>query len=249
MKMRWLVFAALAALSVTGAARAESTAPWFDDQKLLEQTEADVQSGGIMAVERHRVDLEHALANAKHSIEMAHDAGFYLTTGPADTIAAMLEASKAGKSASAVANPYELIALYLGSYYDETGRAEEALRVLDAGLTISPLSIRRPALVSERGAALNALKRFDESLANYDEGLKASNLDSDMKARFERGRGYALTELGRLDEAEAAYRDSLNDAPGNATAENELKYIARLKAGAKPAPGGLAPLQQPKPQP
>jgi tetratricopeptide (TPR) repeat protein len=244
MTMRVFAFAALAALGMVTAAHADSATPWFDDQKLIEQTEADVQSGGIMAVERHRDDLEHALANAKPSIELAHQAGFYLTTGPADTIAAMMEASKSGKSATAVANPYELISLYLGSYYDETGRSEDALRVLDAGLAISPLSVRRPALIAERGAALNALKRFDQSLADYDEGLKTAGLDADMKARFERGRGYALTELGRLDEAETAYNDSLRDAPGNAGAQNELKYIARLKAGAKPAPGGLAPLQK-----
>ena len=52
-----------------------------------------------------------------------------------------------------------------------------------------------------------------------------------------RNRGYALTELRRLDEAQAAYEASLTLDPANALAENELRYIASLKAGAAPTKG------------
>ena len=45
-----------------------------------------------------------------------------------------------------------------------------------------------------------------------------------------RGRGLALTELKRLDEAEAAYRDALALEPGNALATSELQYIAGASA-------------------
>jgi cytochrome c-type biogenesis protein CcmH/NrfG len=63
-----------------------------------------------------------------------------------------------------------------------------------------------------------------------------------------RKKGYALTELGRLDDAEVAYRDSLRSQPGNPVAENELAYIAHLKSGSqKPSQGSMLTVQPDKP--
>jgi Flp pilus assembly protein TadD len=61
-----------------------------------------------------------------------------------------------------------------------------------------------------------------------------------------RGRGFVLTELGRLDEAEAAYRESLKIEPDSERAKNELQYIARLKAGGPSAPYALGLTPPPK---
>lgn len=246
--MRFLMLAVVALLSVATAAKADSAAPWVDDQKLIDQVMQDVQAGGVMAVERRRDEMEKALANAKHTTELASAAGFRLTDGPSDTLLAMMSASHDGKSATAIPNPYPMMALALGSYYNETGRSEDALRALDTGIAVAPMAAMRPVLVVERGNALASLKRFDQVLANGDEGLKIPGLDPKIRAHLQRERGYALTELSRLDEAEAAYSDSLKDDPGNQTAEHELQYVARLKAGAKPAPGAgqLAPLQKPQ---
>jgi len=96
-----------------------------------------------------------------------------------------------------------------------------------------------PYVISERGAALNSLKRWDDALADYDDGLKIAGMKDADRARLYRGRGFALTELGRLDDAEAAYNDSLKLAPGNAGALNELKYIASLRAGGPKTPTTL----------
>jgi len=53
---------------------------------------------------------------------------------------------------------------------------------------------------------------------------------------------FVLVELGRLDEAEAALGDSLVAQPNNSLAQNELRYIARLRAsGAPTAPAALLP--------
>lgn len=64
-----------------------------------------------------------------------------------------------------------------------------------------------------------------------------------MRAHLQRGRGFALTELGRLDEAEAAYNEALKIDPNDDRAKHELEYIAHLKAGGSPTEGGLAPVQ------
>jgi tetratricopeptide (TPR) repeat protein len=160
---------------------------------------------------------------------------------------------KAGKAVHVVAvdNPYPAIGFYLGSYYNETDKFDDAVRVLDEGLASSGMKglglsvgAHDAALLSEKGAALVGLKRWPDALASYDAALKIDDLDDAMRAHVLRGRGYALTELNRLDEAEQAYNDSLKYEPGNARARSELRYIAGLRAGSQPiASSGLAPLQ------
>jgi len=227
-------FAALAAGICVAPAFADDAMPWLEDTALLRQTQSDVTAEGLKSVEAHAGALEKALAGAPHSIELARAAGFVLTDGSADTLLALMTAatSKAHNgSVQAIADPYPLIGLYLGSYYDEIGRKEDGLRALDAGLAISALSSTRPMLIIERGAALNGLHRSADALADYEDGLKISGVDNQFRAAMMRGRGFALTEMNRLDEAEAAYRDSLKADPGNASAENELRYIAKLRGG------------------
>jgi tetratricopeptide (TPR) repeat protein len=250
MKSRARALAAVALCLCAAPVFADSATPWSDDETLIKQVMQDVQTNGVMAIDRRRSDMEQALAGAKHSTELAAAAGYVLTDGLGDTLTALAAASKAGKTATAVANPYPMIALALGSYYNETVRTDDALRVLEIGIALDPLAETTQALYIERGNALVVVKRFDAALANGDEALKLTSLDPRVKAHVQRERGYALTELGRLDEAVAAYNDSLKDDPGNATAQRELAYIAQLKTGAKPTPsGGLVPLQQPKTQP
>jgi tetratricopeptide (TPR) repeat protein len=234
-----------------------SAAPWVDDLALINQTRADVQARGIMALADHRERLEKALAGGKHSEELAAAArptSYVLTEGPADSLVAMMLAAtdkpKDATSVVAVEDPYPAISFYLASYYDEMGKPEEALRVLDLGLTFSTLpdmdtGETRGLILVERGAALEALHRWQDVLQNEDRGLKMEDLDNHVKAAFYRGRGYALTELNQLDDAEAAYEQSLNLDPGNKLAEGELKYIDGLKSGApRAAPGTLTKVQR-----
>jgi tetratricopeptide (TPR) repeat protein len=103
-----------------------------------------------------------------------------------------------------------------------------------------------PYLTSERGAALLALKQWPDALANYEKGLGISPLPDSARALLLRGRGFSLTELGRLDDAEKSYRDSLIAEPNNARALAELNYIARIRAGGAPTASGLLTV---KPQP
>ncbi|MDE2134201.1 MAG: tetratricopeptide repeat protein [Alphaproteobacteria bacterium] len=253
-----IVLAAFIAIGLALPAHADTTPaptaeqPWVKAQTLLDATLSDLSKGGIMAVAAHVSDLEQALAEAPQAIAAGHaETGTItvLTDGPTDTLialsAAAADKNAAGRQTVAVNNPYPPISLYLGSYYNEIGKPEEALRVLDAGLKLYGMrgvfgvGAHRPLLISERGAALASLKRWPEALANYDEGLALTGIDDRDRARLYRGRGFALTELGRLDEAEQAYRDSLKLDPDSKIAEGELDYIARLRAGGAKEPGGI----------
>lgn len=227
----------------TGAALVAAR-PWEAAQALVKVTEADIDKDGIVGVKSHVPDLEAVLSSAKSSPESANeDKGtvYVLTDGDAETLMALAAATAknspvAGRKVVAVQNPYPIAGLYLGSYYDEIGRPEDAIRVIDEGMNSAPitgvdLGEHEPVLIAERGAALTALKRWPEALADYERGLAISNLPPRAEAILLRGRGFALTELGRLDEAEKSYRDSLTYEPGNARAHSELEYIARLRAG------------------
>ena len=218
--------------------------PWEKAQAVLRSTEADLRTGGIMAVQPHLADLEQALGDANQSFApraLSGDTAYVLADGPSETLLALSAAAgeKNLRKTVAVQNPYPAMSLYLGSYYDEIGKPDEALRVLDFGLSLTAvkgeaLGAHQPFLFAERGAALSALKRWPDMLADYEEGLKLPDLKEANRARLLRGRGFALTQLGRLDDAEKSYRDSLISEPGNALAQHELQYIAGLRAGAPP---------------
>jgi tetratricopeptide (TPR) repeat protein len=258
--MRTFLAAAALVIGLTNPAAAQSDAtagppsaqPWEADQALLKDTEGAVSNGGVSAVGPRVPQLEKALAGAQLTYTIG-DTAYILTDGSAEALVAiaMVSENKSGgpKKAVAVDNPYPLIALYLGSYYDETGKFDDAVRVLDLGLSRSAgsgidLGESRPLLLIERGEALGALKRWIDALADFDDGLKIDGMADKLRAHMYRGRGFVLTELGRLDDAEASYNESLKLEPDNATAEHELKYIAGLKSGGAATKPALAPLNK-----
>ena len=243
-----LMLALLTALTVlTGAAVAAPT-QWEKDSALASEVFTSVQRGGILAVRPYAGAIKAALSGGKKLFPgpIKRDGGLLvLADGPAEEAAVLSGLkTKAGGDVTALANPYPPMAFVLGSYYIETGKFKEAISALDAGLALSPLPKARlgetvPSLISERGSALTQLKKFKEAIANYDMGLALSGVDAKARARLYRGKGFALTELGRLDEAEAAYKASLKLEPGNPIAKNELAYIAGLRKGAPPSAGVL----------
>ena len=254
------VFApAVAADTGSAASPASATAaehPWEKAQAVLDATNADVANGGLFAAIRaHLTDLEQALAGADAAFA-ATDSGtgpiYVLTDGPTDTLVSPVAAAAAhdknpgtkGRETVAVNNPYPPISLYIGSYYNEIGRFADALPVLDKGLALYTThgiesGVHQPNLTSERAVALARLNRFPEALAAYESGLKLTGIDDRGLARMHRGRGYVLTEMGRLDEAEAAYLESLKLEPDNKIAKGELEYIASLRAGGSSVPGSI----------
>ncbi len=219
--------------------------PWQRAQAVVTATQSDIARNGIRGIGPHVPALEEALTQADHPFgAMPPENGdrIVLADGQAETLGALLigGAAKDGRKTVAMVNPYPRISFYLGSWYNEIGKPGDALRVLDAGLALpvpvpgSTLGETRPHIIGEKGIALVSLKRWPEALAAYESGLALKSLDNMTKALLLRGRGFALTELGRLDDAEQSYRDSLTAEPNNARALQELSYIARIRAGGAP---------------
>lgn len=107
---------------------------------------------------------------------------------------------------------------------------DSALAFLDKATILSPYWADPFA---ERGYLFNQLGRPQEGLASYQRALElVERFPSNAYARalVLRGLGYTHIELGDLDRAEAAYRQSLEVEPGNALAMKELEYIAQRRA-------------------
>src|SRR5262245_49558540 len=264
---RLIAVAVLAAFALAGAActtpsgmqaSAVSTQPggagrpWDKAGAIARATDADISKGGLRAIRTHVADLEDALAHANEGYSAASASTnpvYVLTDGPAEAVAALLLAQKSnaapGVQTVAIPNPYPIVSFFLGTYYNDIGMPEDALRVLDAGLALptpimgSDMGQTRPLILGERGVALAALKRWDDSLASYDRALAIRGLVNEQKGVLLRGRGFALIELNRLNEAEQAFRESLVAEPNNPRARNELTYIEQLRAGGPRAPTGL----------
>jgi Flp pilus assembly protein TadD len=245
--LKHILAGALLALGfVLYPAAAETAAnphPWEKAQTLLNTVMQDFSRKGFGGLSGHVAEVEAALTEADtafHQPVPPEGPVTVLTDGPGEALAALAAAAAdkdpalKGRKTVAVENPYPMLALALGSYYNETGRYADAERVLAKGMTlfaVPGLGEMMPGLASEHAMALARLGRLDEALAAYDAALKLAAVKDTDRARLQRGRGYVLTELNRLDEAEAAYAQSLKLEPGNPIALHELAYIAGLRQG------------------
>jgi tetratricopeptide (TPR) repeat protein len=201
----------------------------------------DIGANGLMAASHHLAQLRQVMADMPEPFEAASERGDQeiVRTASLEDCAAFATAYLGAGGAKRVAcqgNPYPTAGFYLGSYFNEIGQPDQALAALDQALAAAP---NVPLVLAERNAALIALQRWDDVLAGADRGLAQRQLSARDHALMLRNRGYALTELKRLDEAQQAYEQSLTFEPGNTLAQNELTYIAGLKAGAAPEQGAI----------
>jgi len=224
---------------------------WMQAQGVAQATGADVANNrnNLLVIESHVGDLEKALAEGAVPAPPAADGkAVILTDGPGETLFAMAEAAAKKQNAVAERNPYPDVTLYLALYYNEVRRYDDALRVIEAGLKLArtpDMGEHLPTLFTERATAYAGLKRFDAALASCEAGLTLVATKNADRARIQRCRGFDLTELGRLDEAEAAYNESLKLEPDDPLAKQELGYIARLRAGNPKAPADQITVQPP----
>lgn len=214
------------------------------------------QRRGFAGLNSHLGRLRRAMNRAPASypvIEQVGDTWIVRSNDMAEGLMLSIMASAAAQESttggrvnvSTQPNVYPMIALLLGSAAVEQQKYSEALTWLDRGLAMQP---RQWQLLAERISALHGLQRWEEGLKAADEALASGDMLIGMhSAPFHRKRGFSLVELGRLDEAQAAYEESLKSEPDNATALGELEYIRGLRQGATPTPGQLIVPPAPSP--
>lgn len=208
----------------------------------------DFQAKGFAGLKRHLPRLRQALEGAPASYPLIEGKGrewIMRSNDLSDMLLLMDMTSEAAQREGVEAarvdrrpNVYPMIAFVLGSEAVEHKRLDEAIGYLDRGLAMQPGNW---LLVVEKSAALQGQHRWADALALIDGTLAhADAMVLANAAPLHRNRGFSLIELGRLDEAKAAYEKSLEVEPGNKLALRELEYIRGLKAGGPTAPMELA---------
>ena len=217
------------------------TAAEAEDLALYDEAMGDFQARGFSGLEANLPKLRRALERAPEHypvVEQSGDRWIVRAEDTADALMLSIMATAAANKASPGGQPrvdtqrnvYPLIALVLGSMEVERRNYQGGIDYLDRGLALQPMNWM---LLSEKLSALHGLGRWEDALKAADDALASGDLLISTHAdHFHRKRGFALIELGRLDEALAAYEESLKSDPDNPVARQEIDYIRGLQAGA-----------------
>ena len=168
---------------------------------------------------------------------------YYCASNQVETLFYLLKATK-DRQDTVVLPPTWADSLFLRGYIlIEQQRHAEARAALQQAVELSPSNSQYlgelAQLLARTGEAERALELFAQAKAAAE--FSAPEQKAFHLARALRGQGYALIELQRYDEAEAAYRTVLASQPNNRLAQDQLRYIAmqrvaKLRDSAVPKP-------------
>ncbi len=134
--------------------------------------------------------------------------------------------------------PYARLDFIIGWLYFEADKRDVALGWYERGLKNDP---HHAMLASEYANTLSQLGRSADALAFTDQFLAVNgDLEDHAHALMLRRRGYALGDLGRYDEALAAYQESLKYEPDSDAAKREMTWDRQQMAAGKSAPAAPA---------
>jgi Flp pilus assembly protein TadD len=118
-----------------------------------------------------------------------------------------------------------VVALHAARALEAAGERDRARDVLANAVTTSPKS---PIFRLELGMLLQRGPSTKEAaLATFEEGVALVPEDGDLQL----ARGMALNELGRIAEAEVAYRSTLRVLPKSLVARNNLAWLLAQRGG------------------
>ncbi len=130
-------------------------------------------------------------------------------------------------------NAYPRACYYLGYVCIQAQQYEKAISILNTGHTLEPTN---PRFVFEKAYAYLGLENYERAVALYDKVRKVTAYVTGLdKARALRGKGSVLVELGKLNDAEDAFQESLKYDPNSEVARDELVYIKELCQGGIPS--------------
>lgn len=150
---------------------------------------------------------------------------------PVETVAEMAAAAAAKREAVALSSGW-CDALFIKGYaLADLRRFAEARPVLERAVAMAPFHAH---FINELAYVYQQQRDWQLSYDTYVRARDATAYSdrkrvTPEKGRALRGMGFALIELGKWDEAEALFNESLVLEPGNANALNELRYIAQQR--------------------
>ena len=156
----------------------------------------------------------------------------YCASSPTEALYYMLQAANANKAAIALDGTW-CNALYMRGYAEtDLGKLQAAEADYTRALALSPSN---PHYLSEMGELQSKRRDWSAALSWFDRAEAASEFAGPQRASAERARalrgiGFVDVELGKLDDAEAAYRRCLEIDANDQKAKAELGYVLGLRA-------------------
>ena len=146
--------------------------------------------------------------------------------------------SAADMQTSVVIGPAWCDAYYLRAYgLIELGRNAQARESLEKAIAMSP---KNPHYLSELASLYGREKNWKEAITRYETAYQLAREFSPPESKgieigeALRGKGYVLVELGRLEEAEATYKQCLEINSTDKVAIGELRYVQSRLQQQKP---------------
>ena len=149
-----------------------------------------------------------------------------------ETLLNLLEASAAKRSGVVVDGAYCDALFVKGFALIDLGNADGGRAMYQAALSHEP---RHAWYRGELAETYKAARDWPRALAEFTQAaddartFSPPNVKAQELGRALRGMGYALSEMGQLDEAEAKYRECLKIDSNDKGAMNELLYIAQQR--------------------
>jgi tetratricopeptide (TPR) repeat protein len=156
----------------------------------------------------------------------------YCARGNADTLYYLMKHASDHLPGKAIVVHNWCEALLIKGYaLGELKRYAQARVALEAAVEMSPANEQ---YLSELGSVFLREKDWPKALEIYTRAEEVAGVTEPQSrdratARALRGQGFALIELNRLDEAQAKYQRSLELERGNTLAQNQLRYIEKLR--------------------
>lgn len=228
--MKHILF--IAALLIAGCAAPQKTPPTAG---AAAQTVDDFLIEGYKLLNNgHRAAAIKQFDKAIAQCEKEHAGkNVYASRGLVETIYYMGMAAAAAQEAVAVDSTCA-DALYMRAYASlDSGELELAEEYIRRAIAMSPANAQ---YLSELGHIHHLKRDWEQALKQFSEAEKyaAAYSPPEVKeqelARAKRGVGYSLIELGKLDEAEAKFKECLEIDRKDKNALHELEYIKQLRS-------------------
>lgn len=204
-----------------------------NDQKVMQGAQLIANGAPAKAIDDYLEPVIHDCEEQRKKTK----GRLYSSRSPAEAIVYMALAGTLGTDASAVSSTCG-DAYYFKAYAKvDLGKLDEALNVIQQALVWSPINSR---FLSEQGHLYQLKKQWDDALESFKQAEDSATLGpengvTEELLRAKRGVGFALIELGRLDEAEAKFMECLEVDKADKKAQNELEYIKQLRKQPKKA--------------
>ncbi|HEX5056564.1 MAG TPA: hypothetical protein VFX02_08710 [Gammaproteobacteria bacterium] len=238
-------FVLIAALLVAGCATSQKSPPADAGAGDAARSAEEILADGARLLgdgQRKRAieEFDKAIALCESRLEAeASGKKVYASRGADESLAYMVMAAAAGEEAITIETPCA-DALYLRGFASlDSGLLEQAEEYIKRAVAISPLN---SLYLSELGHIYNVKREWQRSVDAFRESEKFAEtysppaLKEQELARAKRGVGFGLIELGKIDEAEAKFRECLEIDRNDKNALHELEYIEELRSNPPPDP-------------